>query len=65
MRVLLIEDDLIEIMKFEKTLKGHDPGHSMVSVKNGEEAIDFLAGNMNAQEIFGNIYTKRYGIYGV
>lgn len=51
MRVLLIEDDLIEKMKFEKTMKGHDSGHYMVTVKNGEEAIEFLAQNKELPDL--------------
>ena len=51
MRVLLIEDDLIEIMKFERTLNSHDPNHQLVSVKNGEEAIQILEQKNNLPDL--------------
>ena len=42
LNILLIEDDLIEIMKFNRIVKKLNFGHKINEVKNGEEAIDFL-----------------------
>ena len=42
LNILLIEDDLIEIMKFNRIVKKLNFGHKINEVNNGEEAIDFL-----------------------
>lgn len=40
--VLLIEDDLIEVMKFKRTISKLELQHNIIEAKNGEEAIKFL-----------------------
>ena len=41
-KILLVEDNLIEIMKMKRTLSFLDLDHELSEVKNGEEAIEFL-----------------------
>ena len=40
--ILLVEDDIIEIMKFNRTVSSLNVNCSISEAKNGEEAIDFL-----------------------
>lgn len=42
LNILLIEDDLIERMKFKKVLEEIEPLHQISEAKNGEEAINHL-----------------------
>ncbi|MDF4221820.1 MULTISPECIES: response regulator [Maribacter] len=42
MDILLIEDDLIEVMKLKRTVSKLELKHSIIEAKNGEEALDFL-----------------------
>ncbi|MFY9243054.1 MAG: response regulator [Polaribacter sp.] len=42
LKVLLIEDNLIEIMKMKRTISLLELKHSIVEAKNGEEALHFL-----------------------
>ena len=40
--ILLVEDDIIEIMKFNRTVSSLNVNCSINEAKNGEEAIDYL-----------------------
>ena len=40
--ILLIEDDMIEVMKFNRTISKLGHPHKIIEAKNGEEALDFL-----------------------
>lgn len=40
--ILLVEDDLLDIMDFERTLKKLNIVYSLTSARNGEEAIQLL-----------------------
>lgn len=40
--ILLIEDDMIELMKFNRTLSRLGFSHSITESNNGEEALNFL-----------------------
>ncbi|APQ18357.1 response regulator [Maribacter hydrothermalis] len=42
MHVLLIEDDLIEVMKLKRTVSKLHLKHTIVEAKNGEEALSLL-----------------------
>ena len=41
--VLLIEDDQIEVMKFNRTISKLDQKHKVIEAKNGEEALEILS----------------------
>jgi len=41
--ILLIEDDKIEVMKFNRILSKLEEEHSVVEANNGEEALEILA----------------------
>ncbi len=40
--ILLIEDDTIEVMKFNRTISKLGYTHKIIEAKNGEEALDLL-----------------------
>lgn len=42
LNLLLIEDDAIELMKFNRVLKSLDMNHKIIEANNGEEAIAIL-----------------------
>ena len=42
LNILLIEDNLIEIMKMKRTISFLELNHTINEAKNGEEAIEFL-----------------------
>ncbi|MDP5062288.1 response regulator receiver domain-containing protein [Maribacter spongiicola] len=42
MDILLIEDDLIEVMKLKRTVSKLNLKHTIIEAKNGEEALNFL-----------------------
>tara|TARA_R110000868_G_scaffold136644_1_gene349696 strand:- start:345 stop:746 length:402 start_codon:yes stop_codon:yes gene_type:complete len=42
MDILLIEDDLIEVMKLKRTVSKLNLKHSIIEAKNGEEALSYL-----------------------
>lgn len=41
-KILLIEDDTIEIMKFNRVLKSLNTNHKILEANNGEEALEIL-----------------------
>ena len=41
--ILLIEDDQIEVMKFNRTISKLDLNHKVIEAKNGEEALEVLS----------------------
>ena len=45
LNVLVIEDDLIEVMKLNRTVKSLDYNHNIIEAKDGEEAIEKLKQN--------------------
>ena len=49
LRILLIEDDEIEVLKFNRALKKLGQKHEVVSAKNGEEALQII--NEDAPEL--------------
>lgn len=42
LNILLIEDDAIEVMKFNRVLKKLELNHKIIEANNGEEALDIL-----------------------
>ena len=42
LKILLVEDNLIEIMKMKRTLSLLKLKHTLHEAKNGEEALNFL-----------------------
>ena len=42
LKILLIEDDMIEIMKLNRAISSLQLNHKIIEAKNGEEALDFL-----------------------
>ncbi|PKB15918.1 response regulator [Flavobacterium sp. 5] len=42
LNILLIEDDAIEVMKFNKVLKNLEQVHKIIEANNGEEALSIL-----------------------
>ncbi len=42
LNILLIEDDAIELMKFNRVLKTIDSNHKIIEANNGEEALEIL-----------------------
>lgn len=45
LNILFLEDDKIEVLKFERVLTSLDPDHTLEVVNNGEEALEFLKKN--------------------
>lgn len=42
LKILLIEDDTIEVMKLKRAIKKLDMDHELIEAKNGEEALKLL-----------------------
>ena len=42
LNILLIEDDVIEVMKFNRVLKSLELNHRIIESNNGEEAVNVL-----------------------
>ncbi|MDO9274956.1 MAG: response regulator [Lutibacter sp.] len=51
LNILLVEDDMIEIMKFNRTISKLACPHNIVEAKNGEEALDILYKNESLPDI--------------
>jgi response regulator RpfG family c-di-GMP phosphodiesterase len=51
MNILFIEDDMIENMKFERTLSKIQSKHNIVEAKNGEQALDVLKSSQSLPDI--------------
>lgn len=51
LNILLIEDDLIEVMKFKRVVSTMQYKHKVIEASNGEEALEILKG----QEIIPDI----------
>lgn len=42
LNILLIEDDMIEVMKFQRTISSLKLDHNIIEANNGEEALKIL-----------------------
>ncbi|TLP76784.1 response regulator [Maribacter sp. ACAM166] len=51
MVILLIEDDLIEVMKLKRTVSKLNLKHTIIEAKNGEEALVYLNSSQNLPDI--------------
>ncbi|PQB06594.1 response regulator [Polaribacter filamentus] len=51
LKVLLVEDNLIEIMKMKRTISFLNLKHMIHEAKNGEEALKFLENSANIPDI--------------
>lgn len=51
LRILLIEDDTIEVMKLKRAISKLEMNHEIVEAKNGEEAIKLLIDNKELPDI--------------
>ncbi|GGG41942.1 response regulator [Croceivirga lutea] len=51
MKVLLIEDDMIETMKMHRAVSGMQTKHQIIEAKNGEEALEVLNGGGELPDI--------------
>ncbi|SFR31366.1 Response regulator receiver domain-containing protein [Robiginitalea myxolifaciens] len=51
MNLLLIEDDAIETMKFQRVLKKIASPHKLMEAKNGEEALELLTSGNQLPDI--------------
>jgi len=51
LKILLIEDDMIEIMKFKRTIDKLNLQHKIVEANNGEDAMKLLSEKDNLPDI--------------
>ncbi|WP_430909531.1 response regulator [Maribacter sp. 2-571] len=51
MNILLIEDDMIETMKLQRTVSKMKQKHPIVEAKNGEEALDILRSDQELPDV--------------
>jgi len=51
LNVLLVEDDVIEVMKFKRVLSSQELKHSVVQADNGEDALELLKQKDNLPDI--------------
>ena len=51
LKILLIEDDMIEVMKFNRTVAKLDLTHKIVESNNGQEALEFLLKKVRLPDI--------------
>lgn len=51
MKILFIEDDLIETMKMRRTVSKLEVKHDITEAKNGEEALEMLKGGTKLPDI--------------
>lgn len=51
MNILLIEDDIIEVMKLKRTVSNLSLTHSIIEAKNGEDALQYLRSDQKLPDI--------------
>ena len=51
LKILLIEDDVIEIMKLNRTISKLKLNHKIVEANNGEEALNLLSDKDNLPDL--------------
>ncbi|WP_242118863.1 response regulator [Aestuariivivens sediminicola] len=51
LKILVIEDDAIEIMKLQRAIASIEQRHTLVEAKNGEHALDILNDKDNLTDI--------------
>ncbi|MCH9659712.1 MAG: response regulator [Bacteroidetes bacterium] len=51
LKILLIEDDTIEVMKLNRAIKKLEMSHQLIEARNGEEALKILKEDKNLPDI--------------
>ncbi|WP_406683447.1 response regulator [Seonamhaeicola sp. MEBiC1930] len=51
LKILLVEDDMIEVMKFNRVIENHHTRPNIVEANNGEEALKILDNKANLPDI--------------
>ncbi|MFB9105420.1 response regulator [Algibacter miyuki] len=51
LNILLIEDDMIEVMKFQRAISTLQLNHKVIEANNGEEALEILEQKDNLPDI--------------
>ena len=51
LNILLIEDDMIEVMKFNRTISSLNLNHKVLEANNGEDALKILQGKDELPDI--------------
>ncbi|WP_347924017.1 response regulator [Pontimicrobium sp. SW4] len=51
LKIMLIEDDMIEIMKMNRTIKALQLEHEIIETNNGEDALNLLSKKINLPDI--------------
>lgn len=51
LNILLIEDDIIEVMKLNRVIASLQLNHKIIEARNGEEALEFLEQNNKKPDI--------------
>ncbi|WP_111707421.1 response regulator [Lutibacter citreus] len=51
LKILLIEDDMIEVMKFNRTVTKLNLSHEIIEANNGEDALQFLSKKVGLPDI--------------
>lgn len=51
LNVMLVEDDLIEVMKFKRVLSSQDLAHNIIEADNGEQALELLQQKDNLPDV--------------
>ena len=51
LKILLIEDDVIEVMKFNRTIGSLKLSHKVIEANNGEDALKILENKTNRPDI--------------
>ncbi|NJX14212.1 response regulator [Tamlana crocina] len=51
LKILLIEDDVIEVMKFNRVVSSNNLPHTIIEANNGEEALELLKDKDNIPDI--------------
>ena len=59
MKVLFIEDDMIESMKMQRAISKFQLKHTLIEAKNGEEALEILKGGDLPDIIFLDLNMPR------
>ena len=59
MKVLFIEDDMIETMKLHRAISSFETKHQIIEAKNGEEALEVLNGGDLPDVIFLDLNMPR------
>ncbi len=59
--ILLIEDDMIEVMKMQRIITKSNLPHKIIEAKNGQEALDYLRGDNSPTRY--HFFRSQYAAY--